>query len=481
MFSKNHDEAAIRLPLSRTWSITARLTALFTIAALLLLFLVITVLYQAIEKHLEEEHEHLLAEIIRVLRQGHSASAFVEQVSNIAVDEPASYSDPYTLRVLDEQNRVVAESRGMARIPIDAFGGAPAASSGHAAHARRWSSADGEEFLLATIDAGAGNGSGTSSIVQVALNVTRDRVLMRELRVTAAFLLGFGLLASALAAAVVVRHGLRPIAEITAEVAEISAEQLQRRLSVATAPRELTTLVDAFNRMLDRLDRAFAALSQYSANLAHELRTPLNNLQGEAEVALLQARGAEEYREVLMSSLEEYERLSNMIDHLLFLARADNREMKPAWSTLSLAAEARAVNDFYAALADEKRISLDIQGDVSVEIDSVLFRRALGNLVANSLRYVPNGGQVTIDIARTTGAGAIVRVIDDGSGIPAADLPRVLERFYRGSQSRGEGVVGSGLGLAIVKSIMDLHGGNIDVASAIGRGTTITLQFPATH
>ncbi len=470
MFSKNHDEAAIRLPLSRTWSITARLTALFTIAALLLLFLVITVLYQAIEKHLEEEHEHLLAEIIRVLRQGHSASAFVEQVSNIAVDEPASYSDPYTLRVLDEQNRVVAESRGMARIPIDAFGGAPAASSGHDAQARRWSSADGEEFLLATIHAGAGNGSGTSSIVQVALNVTRDRVLMRELRVTAAFLLGFGLLASALAAAVVVRHGLRPIAEITAEVAEISAER-----------RELTTLVDAFNRMLDRLDRAFAALSQYSANLAHELRTPLNNLQGEAEVALLQARGAEEYREILMSSLEEYERLSNMIDHLLFLARADNREMKPAWSTLSLAAEARAVNDFYAALADEKRISLDIQGDVSVEIDSVLFRRALGNLVANSLRYVPNGGQVTIDIARTTGAGAIVRVIDDGSGIPAADLPRVLERFYRGSQSRGEGVVGSGLGLAIVKSIMDLHGGNIDVASAIGRGTTITLQFPATH
>jgi two-component system heavy metal sensor histidine kinase CusS len=315
-------------------------------------------------------------------------------------------------------------------------------------------------------------------MVQVALNVTRDRLLMRDLRLTATVLVMLALFAAGLAGAVVVRYSLQPVQQIASEVANISAEELQKRLPVDARPRELVGLVVAFNTMLDRLERAFAGLSQYSANLAHELRTPLNNLQGEAEVALLQERTAAEYREVLMSSLEEYGRLSKMIEGLLFLARAESRETKPAGSVVHLAEKAHAVCEFYEGLADEKRVKLSVEGDASIAVDPVLVRRALANLVSNSLAHAGAGGHVTIAIAQTDDGGAIVRVEDDGRGIATSDLPHVLERFYRGSESRSDGTPGSGLGLAIVKSIMELHGGSIDVASMLGHGTIVTLRFP---
>src|SRR6266540_2066131 len=128
-----------------------------------------------------------------------------------------------------------------------------------------------------------------------------------------------------------------------------------------------------------------------------------------------------------MSSLEEYDRLSTMADGLLFLARAESRVTKPSWSVIHLAEQARAVCEFYEGVAEERDVALEVEG------------------------------------------GASIAVVDDGSGIAAADLPHVLERFYRSSTTRSRGVHGSGLGLAIVKSIMELHGGTIDVSSAPGR------------
>lgn len=468
---------------TRTWSITARLIALFTISASTLLLLVVAILYQAIARHLDEEHEHLLAEIVRVLRQStpsrdSSVSTLVEQVRNIAAGEPASYSDPYSLRVLDEHNVVLAESRSMSAIPIAAFSRTPTVSPSGSVRARHWSSPAGDTYLLATISGGVAAKGPSGAVVQVALNVTRDRILMRELRLTATVLVVLALLAAGLAGAGVVRYSLQPVQQIASEVADISAEELQRRLPVDARPRELVGLVVAFNTMLDRLDRAFAGLSQYSANLAHELRTPLNNLRGEAEVALLHERTAAEYREVLMSSLEEYDRLSKMIDGLLFLARAESRETKAAGSVLMLADQARAVCEFYEGLADEKRVDLSVKGDASIAADPVLVRRALVNLVANSLNHVRAGGHVMIAIEQTEDGGAVVRVEDDGRGIAGSDLPHVLQRFYRGAESRGEGTPGVGLGLAIVKSIMDLHRGTVDVASTLDQGTVVTLRFP---
>lgn len=465
----------------RTWSITARLTALFTITTSLLVFTVVVVLHDAIARHLDDEHEHLLAEIVRVLQQSSASGGLqtlVEELGGVESRDPAAYSDPYFTRIVDARGGIVSQSRGMAAIPMTAYDGVPSTPAGARARTVRWTASTGESFLLAKIHTRGGDARDDRLVVHVALNVTRDRLMVRELRFVTIVLLAFALVAAAVAGSAVVRYSLRPVGRIASEVAVISAKELERRLSLTDRPRELHSLVRAFNTTLDRLERAFAGLSDYAANLAHELRTPLNNLKGEAEVALLHDRSPEEYREVLTSSLEEYERLSKMSDGLLFLARADSHETRPSWQIVQLAETARAVCEYYEGVAEERHVTLAVEGDASVSADAVLVRRAIANLVANALGHVVNG-HVTIAIATTEDGGATIQVMDDGPGIPPEDLPRVTDRFFRSHHTRSGGRQGSGLGLAIVKSIMEIHDGSIDVASTPGRGTTVTLRFPA--
>lgn len=465
----------------RTWSITARLTALFTITTTLLVFIVVVVLLDAIARHLDDEHEHLLAEIVRVLQQSSAAGGLqtlVEELGGVESRDPASYSDPYFTRIVDARGGIVSQSRGMAAIPMTAYDGVPSTPPDARARTARWTASNGESFLLAKIDTRRGDARDDRFVVHVALNVTRDRLLVGDLRVVTIGLLAFALVAAAVAGGAVVRYSLRPVGRIASEVAVISAKELERRLSLTDRPRELHSLVHAFNTTLDRLERAFAGLSEYAENLAHELRTPLNNLKGEAEVALLHDRSLEEYRDVLTSSLEEYERLSKMSDGLLFLARADSHETRPSWEVVPLAETARAICEYFESVAEERHVILAVEGDASVSADAVLVRRAISNLVSNALAHVVNG-HVTIAIAPTGDGGATVEVIDDGSGISPEDLPRVTDRFFRSHRARSSGRQGSGLGLAIVKSIMELHDGSIDLASTPGRGTTVTLRFPA--
>src|SRR6266498_3392860 len=198
MFSKSPDAAP------RAWSITARLTALFTISTSLLLLLVVGILYVAIEKHLDEEHEHLVAEIVRVLQhsagsRGRSLTSLVEQVANIEANEPASYSDPYAIRVVGRDGHVLAETRGIAAVPVSAFSRAAPSRAGQPVRPQRWSSPGGETFLIASIEPGETAGAGAGSVVHVALNVTRDGVLIRQLRTTAVVLLIVALFAAAIA------------------------------------------------------------------------------------------------------------------------------------------------------------------------------------------------------------------------------------------------------------------------------------------
>lgn len=482
MFSMKTDDQSVAA--SRAWSITARLTALFTICTSTLLLIVVGFMYEEIAKHLDEEHEYLIAEIVQVLQhstgsQSRNVTALVEQVRTIEEDQPASYSDPYAIRVVDGHGRILAETRGIAAVPVSAFSRASVARASQRVRPQRWSSAGGETFLIATIEPRDTVVEGDKAFVQVAFNITRDGILIRQLRMTAVALLVIALIAAALAGSAVVRFSLRPVGRIASELSEITPGDLDRRLSLNDRPRELRPLVSAFNAMLVDLRHAFAGVSAYSENLAHELRTPLNNLKGEAEVALLHERSAEEYREVLMSSLEEYDRLSKMADELLFLARAESRETKPAFNELHLAGQTRAVCEFYEGLAEEENATITVDGDATVNGDAVLVRRALANLIANALAHNNDGGHVRIAIGSTAGGGASIDVTDDGSGIAAADLPHVTERFYRSATTRISGRPGSGLGLAIVKSIMDLHGGAVAIKSEPGVGTTVTLRFPA--
>jgi two-component system heavy metal sensor histidine kinase CusS len=240
-------------------------------------------------------------------------------------------------------------------------------------------------------------------------------------------------------------------------------------------PRELQPLAAAFDAMLDRLEDSFTRLSQFSADIAHELRTPIANIRGEAEVALTRPRSPNEYREVMESNVGECERLSAIIDNLLFLARADAAEGYIERALIDGPAELAKIASFYEAIADEQKVTITCRGEGSVYADPVLFGRAVSNLVENALRHTPPGGTIVISIEARAN-DSIVRVKDTGCGIAPEHIARVFDRLYRVDQARSS--QGAGLGLALVKSIAELHGGSAEIESEVGKGTVVSLSFP---
>jgi two-component system heavy metal sensor histidine kinase CusS len=203
---------------------------------------------------------------------------------------------------------------------------------------------------------------------------------------------------------------------------------------------------------------------------------------GEAQVALSRPRTADEYRAVLESAVEEYERLSRMITNMLFLARADNQPA-PAAHWVDLDQALQRVAGYFELLAEERGVvlRLDMQSPDGVPArawaDESMLVRALGNLVSNALQHTPPGSAIRLRARVAADRSCTLEVANDGPPIPAEHQPHIFQRFYRVDASRQGSASGSGLGLAIVHSIMEMHGGTVAVDSGAGRTTTFTLRF----
>jgi two-component system, OmpR family, heavy metal sensor histidine kinase CusS len=253
-------------------------------------------------------------------------------------------------------------------------------------------------------------------------------------------------------------------------------EGLNVRLDATEISPELRELSSSLNGMFGRLERGFQLLSDYTENLAHDLRTPINNLRGQTEVLLSRERSAADYQALLASNLEEYERLSRMIENILFLARAGSTQIELRRVALDLNEQLQQVAAYFEGLADEGGVSLRTQASGTIRADAVLFRRAISNLISNGLRYTPRGGVIELTTAGTDG-GTVVNVSNTGSSIAAEHLDKIFERFYRVDQARSNSSDSTGLGLAIVRSIMELHEGTASVESLDGV-TRFSLVFP---
>lgn len=288
-----------------------------------------------------------------------------------------------------------------------------------------------------------------------------------------------GTLVTVLLGFLLVRGSLRPLRVVARQAHAISANQLHNtRLDLRTAPTELHEIVASFNAMLDRLHRSFEQLTQFSVDVAHDLRTPLNNLMIQTQVALGKSRSVEEYQNLLSSNAEEYERLSRMMESMLFLARAENTQVVLQKQPLQLRDELDKIASYFEGVADDAgvTISVDVDAGHSVTADAILLRRAVSNLVANAIRYTPRNSAVSIQ-TRQRSDGCCVIVSNPGTGIAPDQLERIFNRFYRADPARSNGGAASGLGLAIVRSIMTLHAGSATAESRDGV-TTMTLFFP---
>jgi len=452
-------------------SIASQLVVLFTLAAAFLLCCGLGVLYWIFVQHAFEEDNEVLADKIFSLRSDLNKASDPKTLNDELRTLHAGERIAYWVRIVDSSGVTIALTPGMdASLPASAF--PPPQGSNTTMGSPKDYRTRGKSFALITAVADVG---GQPYTIQVAQDRSGDEEFIKEFGTLLAVVLALGILASTVIAITVTKRGLRPLAEMTRSLKGFGPQQLHERIPPDGWPRELRPLAVAFDEMFDRLEDSFTRLSQFSADLAHELRTPIANIRGEGEVALTRARTPEEYREVLESIVGECERLSGIVDNLLFLARAEAAEGHIQRTVVNGRAAVEKIAAFYEPIAEEHRTVIACTGEGEVQADPMLFGRAVSNLVENALRYTPAGGTIHVSVA--TGAGqSQVSVKDTGCGIAAEHLSRVFDRFYRADSSRSS--QGSGLGLALVKSIMDLHGGSAVVESELGRGTTVTLTFP---
>ena len=456
--------------MNKTRSIAFQLILLFTLAAALLLTCGLGVFYSIVAHHAFAEDNAVLADKVFALStdlRENGPAILGEEVTT----RRAGQHTPYWIRILDSQGRAIGEASEMDRlIPAKIF---PAAREpAEAIRTRKDYRSAGKLFSLVSFNEHFG---GESYTLQLAQDRSSDEQVERNFALLFIAVLFGGVVASALIAIVVTRRGLRPLREMTESLARIGPDQLKQRIGSTGWPRELQPLAIAFDQMLRRLDDSFTRLSQFSADLAHELRTPIANMLGEAQVALTRDRTAADYRETIESTVAECERLSRIVDNLLFVARVDAAREPIAGEWFDARAAVEKIAAFYQTVADDRHVTIKCSGNGQIHADPDLFERALANLLDNALRFTPQNGSIEITLSDQN-TDFEVAVSDSGCGIAAEHLPRVFDRFYRAEPSRGSD--GAGLGLALVKSIVELHGGSVTIQSEVGHGTTVKLKFP---
>lgn len=459
----------------RAMSLTLRATLLFALLASLVVSAVGVYLYYSLEKELVRRADyqvsgrvqyfrHLLASEFPLSQLSHNPGLFENMLGN--------ERDILTFRLSDEPPIINVNPTRLALPPV-----APVP--------------DGQPLTLSTVHTLSAPDDTPVRFTRAAVKIQDGRTveitaahfMTGEARMLQTFrweITGAVLFAYLLIAAlgyVVIRRGLRPLRHMALEATKIHPASLSTRLSSDNAPQELQQLIYSFNDMLERLAEGYQRLTQFSADLAHEIRTPVGALMGHCQVALYQPRSTEEYETLLANNMEELERISRMVENILFLARATDARSVLTITSIDVSAEMTRIQEYFEGLAEEREMTLHSAGEGILYADAILFQRALSNLVANAVRYAHEGTPIVVR-AEPHASGMDIHVISQGDPIPPEKLGKLFDRFYRADASRSEGGSSSGLGLSIVQAIMALHQGSVRVVSSAEGETRFTLTFP---
>lgn len=458
-------------------SITFRLTLLYAAVSTSVLLALGLLIGDTVEQHFVEQDMdlmtgklHLVARLLEIVRTPPELDALPKQLEDMLIGD---HSLAVVVRRPDQQTLFATVG---ARFPPSML---EIGSIMTPARPRVWQQ-DGPQGLeprrgiVTLLPTGISNLAPLT--VAVAVDITHHEYFMDSFRRTLWLFVALAAVLAGFLGWAAVRRGLAPLQAIRQGAAGVTASRLDFRLPVDAVPVELAELAETLNEMLARLEDSFQRLKDFSTDLAHELRTPISNLMTETQVALTRVRGVEEYREVLASNAEEYQRLARMIGDMLFLAQADNGLIVPNREPVDLAAEVRELFDFFDALAEEKALNLSLAGTGQVSGDKLMLRRALANLISNAIRHTPTGGSIRVAI-ESSKAGTGLAIENSGEPIPQEHLARIFDRFYRADPSRHGGGEGAGLGLAITRCIVQAHGGEIFVRPGID-GVCFEMKFP---
>ncbi len=315
------------------------------------------------------------------------------------------------------------------------------------------------------------------------LALARDTGEMDRLLTQLAWLL-LGVCAAAVAAtlgltALVIRRGLRPVDHLAERIEGMGARNLSGRLSVETAPSELSPIVLGLNGLLDRLESAFEREKSFTADAAHELRTPLAGLQSALEVCSRKVRAPEDYAAVVGECLDVVRGMHAMIDNLLLLARADANQIPAACSVVNLDELLEDTWRRFQKAAEQRglQIGWEVSPGLCVETDREKLSHVLSNLFDNAVRYADEGGQIGI-CAAAEGDSAMLRISNTGSRVSSEDAARVFERFWRGDPARTDIGTHCGLGLSVCRNMMNMLRGSIRASSTEGGEFVVEISLP---
>lgn len=297
--------------------------------------------------------------------------------------------------------------------------------------------------------------------------------LNRSFIISAIAALFFGLIISV----IISKQLSAPLVKITETANKIRAGDLEVRANANTSTKEINDLSDSINYLAETLSSQEMLRKRLTSDMAHELRTPLTTLKTHVEAFI---DGIwEPTPERLETFYEEIERLTKMVDNLRNLAKLEQTKLNLSKSEINLSAELENIVDTFKPLylKENYELSSSIAPGIFATIDKDKFKQIMNNLISNSYKYLKPKGKVHIVLIKEN-KNIIIKVIDNGIGIPEKDLPFIFERFYRTDISRNKNTGGSGIGLTITKAFVEAHAGKIYVESEVDKGSTFTLEFP---
>jgi len=324
-----------------------------------------------------------------------------------------------------------------------------------------------------------GQVEGTPVVVRV---IRSEAPLEEELR-RLLLVLGLGLpVALGLAGGggyVLARRALAPVGEIAERARAITAERLAERVPVGNPGDEFGQLAVVLNDTFARLERSFEQMRRFTADASHELRTPLTAIRSVGEVGLEEPREASAYRDVIGNMLEETDRLTQLVESLLLLSRADAGQVAFHRQAVDLSALCREVAAHLEVLAEEKRqkVVVEAEAAIAVDVDRLAIRQALINLLDNAIKYGPGRSAIRLSVSRE-GSAAVVDVVDQGTGIPPEHAGRIFDRFYRADPARSRADGSAGLGLSIARWAVEMNGGTLQLASSGPAETRFRIVLP---
>jgi heavy metal sensor kinase len=346
----------------------------------------------------------------------------------------------------------------------------------------RWTPDGGPVLVRAGVVFDDAPGHKTAYFVAIGRSLTQSQMLLKNFTTRQMWLLPLIVTAGCILGWMLAGLTLRPVLAVAQTAQRITGSNLSLRIPARGAGDELDYLILTFNRMIERLESSFQQIRQFSTDVSHELRTPITAIRGQLEVAMFTAQSPEQYQEAILNSLQDIERLSQIVRALLLLSQAESGQVVLQKTRLDMVEVVREIVDQFQIPAEEQHVRLEsmLPLDCPIAGDRVQIERMLSNLLSNALKFTPAGGSVCVRLQYSADDVELV-VEDTGCGIPTEALPYIFDRFYRvrGKEEESTPEKGLGLGLSFVAWIVKAHGGEIRVESTPGKGSRFTVHLPA--